>query len=61
MCSSDLKIKFINGVGIRVSFWHDTWWEDSCLKDMFLESYGVTVDKNASFASYLDRGYSWNP
>uniref|UniRef100_A0A2N9F6U7 Uncharacterized protein n=1 Tax=Fagus sylvatica TaxID=28930 RepID=A0A2N9F6U7_FAGSY len=41
-------------------FWHDTSWEDSCLKDMFLERYRIVVDKNASFASYMDHGRSWN-
>ena len=36
-----------------MSFCYDTWEKILVFKDMFLEPYGITIDKNASFASYI--------
>ena len=47
-CESFSKhLSFVVGKGTRIRFWHDRWIGDNTLKDLYLELYVCSTDKDA--------------
>jgi hypothetical protein len=46
--------KFEVGDGSKIRFWHDKWYGDWVLKDIFPDLYSIACVKDASVLDYLE-------
>ena len=52
-CSKNCQ--FVVGLGNRVRFWQDGWYEDQPFKLAFPRLYGIAIDKEVSVEASLSR------